>query len=317
MKRGEPFGSPFLKEKGGGTAMGKKRKQVRIFLAAICFLLPFLVLYSLFTIWPVIQGFYVSLHKWTLMGKQEFIGFENYLDFMGDKSFWGALKNTFKFVLITCPMLVVVALSLALLANRPTRMKKSLRIIYYLPSLLSVSIASLIAGSVFAPYKGLLNGVLVWAGIIKAGEDLQFLMDKSLVWVTISTMTVWWAVGFSMLLFISALQEISPEMYEAAEIDGATKSQQLWGIVLPLLKPTTWLVILLQTLACFKVFGQVYNITGGGPANSTRPIIQYIYESAFKKGKMGYAASMSYVLFIILLVFSLIQQKIQRKGENK
>lgn len=317
MKRGEPFGSPFLKEKGGGTAMGKKRKQVRIFLAAICFLLPFLVLYSLFTIWPVIQGFYVSLHKWTLMGKQEFIGFENYLDFMGDKSFWGALKNTFKFVLITCPMLVVVALSLALLANRPTRMKKSLRIIYYLPSLLSVSIASLIAGSVFAPYKGLLNGVLVWAGIIKAGEDLQFLMDKSLVWVTISTMTVWWTVGFSMLLFISALQEISPEMYEAAEIDGATKSQQLWGIVLPLLKPTTWLVILLQTLACFKVFGQVYNITGGGPANSTRPIIQYIYESAFNKGKMGYAASMSYVLFIILLVFSLIQQKIQRKGENK
>jgi multiple sugar transport system permease protein len=254
--------------------MGKKRKQVRIFLVAICFLLPFLVLYSLFTIWPVIQGFYVSLHKWTLMGKQEFIGFENYLDFMGDKSFWGALKNTFKFVLITCPMLVVVALLLALLANRPTRMKKSLRIIYYMPSILSVSIASLIAGSVFAPYKGLLNGILVWAGIIKAGEDLQFLMDKNLVWVTISTMTVWWTVGFSMLLFISALQEISPEMYEAAEIDGATKSQQLWGIVLPLLKPTTWLVILLQTLACFKVFGQVYNITGGGPANSTRPIIQ-------------------------------------------
>ena len=297
--------------------MGKKRKQVRIFLVAICFLLPFLVLYSLFTIWPVIQGFYVSLHKWTLMGKQEFIGFENYLDFMGDKSFWGALKNTFKFVLITCPMLVVVALLLALLANRPTRMKKSLRIIYYMPSILSVSIASLIAGSVFAPYKGLLNGVLVWAGIIKAGEDLQFLMDKNLVWVTISTMTVWWTVGFSMLLFISALQEISPEMYEAAEIDGATKSQQLWGIVLPLLKPTTWLVILLQTLACFKVFGQVYNITGGGPANSTRPIIQYIYESAFEKGKMGYAASMSYVLFGILLIFSLIQQKIQRKGESK
>jgi len=317
MERGEPFGSPFLKEKEEGLTMGKKRKQVRIFLAAFCFLLPFLVLYSLFTIWPVIQGFYVSMHKWTLMGKQEFIGFENYLDFLGDKSFWGALKNTFKFVLITCPMLVVVALSLALLANRPTRMKRSLRIIYYLPSVLSVSIASLIAGSVFAPYKGLLNGVLVWAGIIKAGEDLQFLMDKSLVWVTVSTMTVWWTVGFSMLLFVSALQEISPEMYEAAEIDGATKSQQLRRIVLPLLKPTIWLVILLQTLACFKVFGQIFNITGGGPANSTRPIIQYIYVRAFEKGKMGYAASMSYVLFAILLVFSLIQQKIQRKGESR
>lgn len=136
------------------------------------------------------------------------------------------------------------------------------------------------------------------------------------MWITISLMTVWWTIGFSMLLYLSALQDISTDIYEASAIDGATKTQQLFHIVLPLLKPTTWLVILLQMIGCFKVFGQIYMITGGGPASSTRPLIQYIYENAFEKNNMGYAAAMSYVLFGILLVLSLGQQILQRKGED-
>jgi multiple sugar transport system permease protein len=142
------------------------------------------------------------------------------------------------------------------------------------------------------------------------------MQDTNLVWATISSMTVWWTVGFSMMLFLSALQDISPQVLEAADIDGASKRQQLFSIVLPLLKPTTWLVVLLQVIACFKVFGQIYMITGGGPASSTRPLIQYIYETAFSKGKLGYAAAMSYVLFFILLIFSAVQQVIQKKGEK-
>ena len=130
-------------------------------------------------------------------------------------------------------------------------------------------------------------------------------------------MTVWWTIGFPMLLYLSALQDISYDIYEAASIDGATKRQQLFRIVLPLLKPTTWLVVLLQMIACFKVFGQIYMITGGGPASSTRPMIQYIYENAFEKNNMGYAAAMSYVLFGILLILSLAQQLLSRRGENK
>lgn len=127
-------------------------------------------------------------------------------------------------------------------------------------------------------------------------------------------MTVWWTIGFPMLLYLSALQDISYDIYEAASIDGATKRQQLFRIVLPLLKPTTWLVVLLQMIACFKVFGQIYMITGGGPASSTRPMIQYIYENAFEKNNMGYAAAMSYVLFGILLILSLAQQLLSRRG---
>lgn len=213
-------------------------------------------------------------------------------------------------------MLVITAMVLAMLANRATRMKKGLRIIYYLPSVLSVSVASFIAKYTFTPYTGLVNGTLHSIGALPKDKELQWLQNPNLVWITISLMTVWWTIGFSMLLYLSALQDISNDIYEASAIDGATKTQQLFHIVLPLLKPTTWLVLLLQMIGCFKVFGQIYMITGGGPASSTRPLIQYIYENAFEKNNMGYAAAMSYVLFGILLVLSLGQQILQRKGED-
>lgn len=292
-------------------------RKMKPLLVAVGFILPFFVLYTVFTIWPVIQGAYVSLYKWGLMGKQQFVGFDNYTKFLSDKNFWGALKNTFKFVLITAPSLVIIAMSLALLANRPVRIKKLLRICFYLPSVLSVSVASFIVLYMFSPYRGFINGVLHSLGMLASNQELQWLQDSNLVWITISSMTVWWTVGFSMMLYLSALQDISPQILEAADIDGATKRQQLFSIIMPLLKSTTWLVVLLQVIACFKVFGQIFMITGGGPASSTRPLIQYIYETAFQKSKMGYAAAMSYVLFFILVILSLVQQTMQKKGEKE
>lgn len=295
--------------------MNTKRQRKNL-LAGLGFILPFFALYTLFTIWPVIQGVYVSFHKWSLMGKVKFVGLDNYVKFLGDKKFIGALSNTTYFVVITTPLLVIMALILALLANRPNKLKKGLRICYYLPSVLSVSVAAFIAKYMFTPYRGFINGFLHLIKVLPADKELQWLNQTNLAWATISSMTVWWTVGFSMLLYLSALQDISPQIYEAASIDGATKRQQLFSIVLPLLKPTTYLVILLQIIACFKVFGQIYMITVGGPAGTTRPLIQYIYETAFKKNNMGYASAMSYVLFVILVVFTLIQKMIERKGEK-
>lgn len=294
---------------------GKMRRRTA--LIALAFLLPFLILYTIFTIWPVIQGFYVSLHKWGLMGKQDFLGFANYAKLLTDNNFWGALRNTLVFTVITTPLLVVTALVLALFANRPNRIKRGLRILYYLPSVLSVSVASFIAKFVFSPYTGLLNGILHAIGVLPAGQEIQWLNNPVLAMITVSVMTVWWTVGFSMLLYLSGLQDISPDLYEAAAIDGASKRQQLFSITLPLLKPTTWLVILLQMIACIKVYGQISLITGGGPASSTRPLVQYVYETAFKRSDMGYAAAISYVLFAILLVLSLVQQALQRRGNQQ
>lgn len=296
--------------------MQSKQRKIKTTLVAVGFVTPFFILYSIFTIWPVLQGMYVSLHKWSLMGKQKFVGLDNYTKFLADKNFWGALKNTTTFVIITVPTLVIIALIFALLANRKTRFKKAIRICFYLPSVLSVSVASFIALYMFAPYRGFVNGFLHAVGLLGPNNELQWIQDKGLVWITVMAMTVWWTIGFSMLLYLSALQDISPQVLEAADIDGASKMQQLFSVVLPLLKPTTFLVVLLQMIACFKVFGQIYMITGGGPASSTRPLIQYIYEAAFTKGNMGYAAAMSYALFLILIVLSLLQQMIQRKAEK-
>lgn len=296
--------------------MGSRTKKVRKSLAAAGFILPFLIFYTVFTIWPAIQGVYVSLHKWGLMGKIRFVGLDNYTKFLQDKYFWGALRNTTIFAAITVPALIICAIVLALLANRAGKIRKLFRICYYLPNVLSVSVASFTAIYMFSPYRGFINSFLHGIGVLNPSVEVQWLQDSNLAWATISSMTIWWTVGFSMMIYLSALQDIPEQLYEAADIDGASKRVQLFSIVLPLLKPTTYLVLLLQVIACFKVFGQIYLITGGGPGTSTRPLIQYIYETAFEKNDMGYSSAISYVLFMILVVLSLIQLKIQNKGEE-
>ncbi|MEY8353940.1 sugar ABC transporter permease [Lachnospiraceae bacterium 54-53] len=292
-------------------------RKIRDLAVGLGLCLPFFALYTVFTIWPVLQGIYVSLHKWSLMGKVKFVGLENYFRFFTDQKFADALKHTMTFVALSVPLLVIMALILALLANRPVKIRRGLRIAYYLPSIISVSVASFIAKYMFAPYIGFLNGVLHLTGLLKTGQEIQWLNDTGHAWAVVTMMTVWWTVGFSMLLYLSALQDISPQICEAAEIDGATKGQQLFSIVLPLLKPTTYLIVMLQVIASFKVFGQIYLVTVGGPAGSTKPLIQYIYETGFKKNNMGYAAAMSYVLFVILIIFTLVQKWIQKKGERE
>ncbi|GHT65475.1 sugar ABC transporter permease [Spirochaetia bacterium] len=297
--------------------MEKKDKQIgKKTLTAFAFMLPFLLLYSMFIIWPVIQGIYVSLHKWGLMGKVRFVGLSNYTRFFEDKYFWAALQNTAFFVIITVPLLILAAMSLALLANRKTRMQKLFRVCYYIPNVLSVSVVSYISKFMVSPYEGFYSTLLHSMGILSPGREIMWLTEPNLIWAVVTSTTVWWTTGFSMMLFISALQDIPEQIYEAAEIDGAAKSHQLFRITLPLLKPTIYLVLLLQIIASFKVFGQIYMISAGGPGNMTRPLIQYIYESAFLKNDMGYAAAMSYALFVILVVLSFIQIKFQNRTEK-
>jgi multiple sugar transport system permease protein len=285
-------------------------------LTAFLFLFPFLILYTVFTIWPVIQGVYVSLHKWGLMGKIRFLGFDNYSRFLTDRYFWEALWHTTWFVIISVPLLVVVPLCLGILANRGFRMKKFLRIAYYIPTVLSVAVISRIAGWIFGAYNGFLSYLLHDWGILAPNQEIMWFQNIRLIWTVVTLTTVWWTIGFSMMLVISALQDIPEQLYEAAELDGAGKARQLFGITLPLLKPIIYLILLLQMIASFKVFGQIQLISGGGPGTATRPLIQYIYESAFRQSDMGYGAAMSYALFLILVVLSYLQLRLQRKKEG-
>ncbi|MGN0354371.1 MAG: carbohydrate ABC transporter permease [Muricoprocola sp.] len=292
-----------------------KKRQKRATITALIFILPFFILFTIFTIYPVIQGVWVSLNKWNLMGRQEFVGLENYIKMFSDAKFWTTLKNTFLFTLITAPLIVVVSLVFALLANRPVKYKKFLRIAYYIPGVLSVSVGSFIAQYTFAPYRGLVNGILTSLNLVTTSTEPQWFQRPELAWAVVVIMTVWWTCGFPMLMYLSALQDISPDLMEAAAVDGANARQKLFRITLPLLKPTIYIVTMLQIIACFKVFGQIRLITGGGPGNSTKSLVMYIYEAAFDKNKLGYSAAMSYALFIIIAICVIIQMKLQKGDE--
>lgn len=294
----------------------QRRKSLRTLGTAFLFMAPFLILYTIFTIWPVFQGAWVSTRNYSLMGDLGSVGLDNYTRAIGDKYFWGALRNTTLFAVITVPLLIVTALAAALLANRQTRLRKLARTAFYLPSVLSVTVISYITIYMASPHTGFINKLLHNLGM-PASMEPQWLMGNGLQWVTLAIATVWWTVGFSMLLYLAALQDIPEEMYEAADLDGASKTKQLFAVTLPLLARTNWLVFLLQVLASFKVFGQIYLITQGGPGTATRPLVQYIYETGFGKDRMGYAAAMSFALFVILLVFSVLQIRAQNRQEAK
>ena len=294
-----------------------KKQKRRAAVTALIFILPFFILFTLFTVYPIIQGVWVSLNKWSMMGRQSYIGLENFEKLFSDSKFWDSLKHTCFFVVICAPLIVVASLALAIMANRPVKYRKFLRISYYMPGVLSVSVASFVSKYTFAPYRGLINGILKFFGLVNTTNEPLWFMSTNLSWVVIIIMTIWWTLGFPMLLYLAALQDISGEIMEAAAVDGATPKQQLFHITLPLLKPTVFLVTMLQIIACFKAFGQIRLITGGGPANTTRPLIQYIYEQAFDKNKLGYASAMSYVLFAILVIFTLAQMRLQKGDEGR
>ena len=290
-----------------------RRKAFRADIIAACFLLPFTLVYTLFTIYPVFQGGYMSFFKWNLMGKQAFVGWDNYAKMFGDKFFWSSLWNTTKFVLYSTPAIMLSSLVLALLCNRSTPLKRLYRTAFFIPNLLSVAVISYIAIYMAQPYDmGFLSNLMHTLGVDR-NYEIFWLKDKHLAWVTITVATLWWTQGYNMMLYISALQDIPDRLYEAAAIDGATPTQQLFRITLPLLNRTTMLILMLQIIASFKVFQQIKLITDGGPGRATQPLIHYIYEQGFTKQKLGYACAMSFALFFILIILTLIQRRLQRE----
>jgi multiple sugar transport system permease protein len=289
------------------------KKKYKVLIASTLFLLPFLILYLMFTIYPMVQGLYMSLYKWTIIRKMDFVGLANYKKMLSDSDFWGALQNTTFFVVVSTPIMVIAALILALISNRGSKFKKLFRVTFFIPSVLTVSVISYLAIFVLQPYTGLLNSFLHICGI-KA--EPYWLADQHLAWISIIFTTIWWTVGFNMILYLSALQDVSDEIYEAASLDGATKTQSFFSITLPLLKPITKIIVMLQILASFKVFSQILLITNGGPGSATRPIIQLIYQTGFTRNSLGYASAMSYGLFVILVIVTLIQFRVTREREE-
>jgi multiple sugar transport system permease protein len=343
------------------------------------FLIPFLAVYVIFVIYPVIQAVYMSLYDWDLlaMDVREFIRLKNYVQMawganitwnlqhllvwrllglatipliwwvalrgsmprataawlsviavvffagmMGihpgeeggrwyDAIFWASLGNTVKFVVLSTPLIVAVGLVMALALNGSGRSLGLFRTAFFASYVFSVAVLTLIWGYLFQPQRGILAAFLSNLGV----EPIPWLTDPNLAMPAIVVATLWWTVGFNMVLFLAGLQDIDPTLYEAAEIDGAGRWAQFRNITLPGLQRTTLLVVVLQIIASFQIFGQVYIMTRGGPAGSTRVLIQHIYESGFRDFKLGYASAMSIFLFAIMFVVSFFQFRLSPEEE--
>jgi len=274
---------------------------------------PFFVIYVLFLLWPVVGALWSSLFD-SALGTTDggFRGLGNYGELLGDGDFWAAMWHTALFTLLSTPPLVILALGLALLVNRALPAQWLFRLAFFAPYVLPVSVAVLLFNWLFQPGFGLINSTLVSLGI----AEVNWLGEEGTAMFSVVILTVWWTLGFNFVLYIAALQDIPKELYEAAATDGATTWQQTRAITLPMLAPTTMLVLVLQVIASLKVFDQIYLLLQGGPNFSTRPAVQYIFESAFTQYRVGYASALSIVFFLAIIGVSLLLFALQRRVQR-
>ena len=227
----------------------------------------------------------------------------------GDRRFWPIVGNTLTFVALTVPSVTLVGLALALGLNRDDRVSAVLRSAFFLSQVLSVTVVTLIWQLTFSPRQGILGHLFRSVGL----EPLNWITDTALAMPAIVIATVWWSLGFAMILFLAGLQEIPAERYEAARLDGAGLWPIIRFITLPALSRTTTLVVVLQIILHFQVFGQSHLITRGGPNDATQVLVRYIYQTGFRNSELGYASALAIVLFVFMLVFAMLQLRVSRE----
>lgn len=285
----------------------------RLFSPGLLFALPFLVLFAVFMIWPLGQGLWMSLTDRALSAHTpSFIGVDNFTEAFKDAEMWRALGHTVWFTLISTVPLVVVALGMALLVHTGLPGQWVWRLAFFAPYLLPVGVVGLLWIWLYQPDLGLYNHLLDKLGL----GQLAWLSDESVAMWAIALTTLWWTVGFNFLLYLAALQSIPDHLYEAAAIDGAGAWRRLWSVTLPQLSRITVVITVLQILASLKVFDQIYLLTKGGPNNSTRPVIEYVYDVGFTGYRLGYASAISYIFFALVILASAAQFAALRRREK-
>jgi multiple sugar transport system permease protein len=284
---------------------------VTIPVPGLWFVAPYLVLFVAMLVVPLAMGIGLSFTKGDLFGIERFVGLGNFARLFGDPIFLQTVWNTFYFVLLTVPALAVIGLGLALALNRQTRWAAVLRTIFFASTVLSVTVVTLVWRLVFLPDGGLLAIGTQELG----GTPVAFLNDQNLAMPAIAITTIWWCIGLPMVLFLAALQQVPRDLYEAAALDGASRWTTLRRITLPAIRRTFVLVLIIEVILQFQLFGQAQLMTLGGPNNATRPIVLFIYEAGWRQWELGYAAAAAQVLFAMILVAAMLQYRVSRRGD--
>lgn len=274
------------------------------------FVLPFVVIYALLVLWPLLKGMTISLHDHDLLSNDSFyVGLQNFVELGSDDGFRQVVWNTLKFVAISTPIFVVVSLALALALNRPGKFGAVLRGTFFCASVFSVTIVTLVWNLALMPERGLIAQLLAFLGL----PEVTPLTSELLALPMIAVVTVWWIVGLPMTVFLAALQQIPTDIYEAAALDNAGRWRTFTRITMPMMSRTIALVAVIEIIRQAQVFPQMWLMTSGGPNNSTRSIVQFIYEQAYMDLSLGYASAASQVLFAVMLLGVSLQLWLERE----
>jgi multiple sugar transport system permease protein len=278
------------------------------------------VLFAVFVVTPAIFGLWVSLHAWNqLLPFKPFIGLNNYLQLFTPGSitsgdFWQSMGATAIFTIFSVPLLVIIPLLLAALLNQKLRGIGVFRAIFFAPYVLGVGVIGVVWRYLLDPQNGAVNGLLSLFGI---NADIPWTVDVPWAWISLVGVTVWWTAGFNIVILLAGMKGINTELYEAAAIDGAGAVRRFFSVTLPGLRPVMAFVTTTTILASANQFGQSYLLTQGGPGHDTRTAIMYIANYGLAQNQMGAASAMSYILFVVLALISVINFRLQGRGSDQ
>jgi multiple sugar transport system permease protein len=276
---------------------------------------PGLAVFCVFVVYSVYSSIYMSFHQWDLINPAtKFVGLQNYREAFHDQIFWASIGHAIYFTLGTLILQMVIGLALALMLNTQIRGLGLFRTAYYLPVITPLVVAAIIWKWVYNADYGLANYYLQKLHVIN--DPLLWLADAKLAMPAVIIMTVWQAAGFNMIIYLAGLQAIPNELYEAAQVDGASPWQQFRRITFPLLLPTTFFLTIINTIGAMKAFPQIFIMTNGGPpgpGGATTTVVYWIYTQAFTFFRMGYASALAYILFLMLFAVSFLQFRWYRK----
>ncbi len=274
-------------------------------LSATIFLLPAILGVFIFIVIPICFSFYLSFTSWDLLGEIKFVGIRNYIELFNSKNFYFILGNTIYYAIITTIFGVLIPLILACILNSKFRGCEFFKTVYFLPFITPMVVIAIIWTWIFDVNHGLLNSIL--------GTQIAWLLDTKYAMNAVIFVSVWKLIGYNMLIFLAGLTAITPSLYEAAKIDGASAVRTFWMITIPQLSPTIFFVIIITTISSFQVFDLIYLMTQGGPLDTTNVLVYNLYQSAFEYFNIGEASAIAYVLFVIIFMLTIFQWKIKSK----
>ena len=285
-----------------------KKKRSRELLLIYLFLLPAFAVFMLYRIIPLGWNLVLSFQEWKAIGPNPWIGLSNYTKMLKDEVFWKSLSNTIIYFIIGSPIAIILAIIIAIFVNQPLKGRNVYRALIFIPYPITPIAIGIIWQWLYNERFGLINYILRSIGIV--GEGIPFLQSFRWALPSVILTSIWQVVGFFFILILTGLQSIPSELYEAAIIDGASARNRFFRITLPLIRSTIFICFIVGIINSFTLFDLIYVMTGGGPGHSTEILITYIYKNAFSFGKMGYAASITVILFLFLLIITYLMNRI-------